>query len=203
MPEVTGPKSTYADELAQYQRLQNKFANGDRAKADAEDMEAFKRLQERMAAGGVAADSKAGNISNAGNTSSIGLTEPVKKEEPPKTEAPAPVAAPKKKKKNCLQKIGDALGKVAGFISKAVPVVASLMDAFKAFKSATDGSAKEKAADEVISAAKKVGEAAKKGDAQAQQLVDAFKDAGKNESETKKDKPLVGDFPTGQFDNLA
>lgn len=202
MAEVSGAKGSYADELAQYQRLQNKFTNGDRGKADAEDLEAFKKLQERMAGGGVASDSKAGNIENAGSTSNLGLTEPVKKEEPPKTEAPPQVAPPKKKKKkNCLQKIGDALGKVAGFISKAVPVVASLMDAFKAFKGATDGAAKEKAGDAVISAAKKVGEAAKNGDSQAKLVFDAFKDTGT--AEKKQDKPLVGDFPTGQNNNLA
>ncbi len=200
MPEIKG--GSYADELAQYQRLQNKFTSGDRGKADAEDLDAFKKLQERMAAGGVASDSKAGNISNAGNTSNIGLTEPVKKEEP-KAEVPAAAAAPKPKKKNCLEKVGDFLGKVAGVISKAVPVVASLMNAFAAFKGSGDGADKEKAGEAVIDAAKKVGTAAKQGDTQAKQLVEAFNDGNKADAPKADDKPLVGDFPTGNFSNLA
>ncbi|MBM3269047.1 MAG: hypothetical protein FJZ01_15515 [Candidatus Sericytochromatia bacterium] len=187
MPEIKGGNS-YADELAQYQRLQQKFTGGDRAKADADDLEAFKKLQERMAAGGVTSDSKAGKIEGAGNNATIPL-EPQKPAEQPKTEAPAAPAQPKKKKKNCLQKIGDALTKVAGVVGKFVPVVAQVMDAFKAFKALGEGKEKDKAGDAVINAAKNVQKAADNGDAQSKLLVDTFKGLDKKDDAGTKPPP--------------
>ncbi len=181
MPEIGG--NSYADEVAQYQKLQQKFTGGDRGKADAEDLEAFKKLQERMAAGGVASDTKAGTIEPAGKNSTLPL-------EPPKpVEAPAAPPAPKKKKKNCLQKIGDALTKVAGVVGKFVPVVAQVMDAFKAFKALGEGGDKKAAAGAVFDAAKGVQKAADGGDAQAKLLVDTFKDLDKKDDGASKQPP--------------
>jgi hypothetical protein len=195
MAEVKGTGGGYADELAQYQKLQNKMHGngGDRAALDAAERAAFEKGAAARAGGGVATDSKVGKIESSGNTSTIGLEAP--KPEPAKpAEAPAPPPAPKKKKKGCLSKIGDALKKVAGIVGQFVPVVGQLMKAFDSFKSATGGD-KENKAGAVIDAAKEVKKAADGGDKQSQLVVDAFKDEDKKSSGGPKNS-MAGDVDT-------
>lgn len=138
----TGPVGggPFADEILQYNARYKRGEAGDRGAADAADAAAFKKLQGKMAGGGTAVG-RTDTVASSSNgiPSSIGaetrLGPPSKPAAPEKPPAPPP--APKAEKKNCLAKVGDFIGKVAGFAAAVIPAVGAVANLFRGFGSGT------------------------------------------------------------------